>query len=346
VRPPAFHRLTLTVLLGLTGALLAPARAGAATPAEEAEALVRQGNQLRSAGDDQNALPLFEKAVQVHPSYRTWAQLGLVEKALGRWAEADRHLTDALKGGQDPWIQKNVTVLEKTLAEVKRQVARIEITGEPVGAEVLVNGRPVGKVPLPQPVRVNAGTVDIELRAPGYKPTLRTVAVVGLQYQPVVIRLEREGTGDSSASPPPGGGPLSLGMDADRPVQPWRPWAVGGALAGAAVGIGVGVLGAVNHDQKVTDFNKYPCAEAPDGSIVNKNTGVKDQKCANLRASYKNAKTMAIVGFTAGAALGATALVLYLTTPSGGGGGETAMATAPVCAAGPGLVGLGCTLRF
>ena len=127
-----------------------------------------------------------------------------MEKALGRWAEADRHLTDALKGGQDPWIQKNVTVLEKTLAEVKRQVARIEITGEPVGAEVLVNGRPVGKVPLPQPVRVNAGTVDIELRAPGYKPTLRTVAVVGLQYQPVVIRLEREGSGGQRCAAPAG----------------------------------------------------------------------------------------------------------------------------------------------
>ena len=326
-------RLTLVVLFGFTGAAqLAPDTAWAATPAEEAEALVRQGNQLRSAGDDQSALPLFEKAVAVHPSPRTWAQLGLVEKALGRWAEADRHLTDALRGGnQDPWIQKNLAVLEKTLAEVKRQVARIEITGEPVGADVLVNGRLVGKVPLPQPVRVNAGTVDIELRAPGYKPTLRTVAVVGLQYQPVVIRLEREGTSDSAAPPPAGMGPLSLGSDAGGAAQPWRPWAIGGALAGSAVGIGVGVLGALQHDQKVTDFNKRPCAEALDGAIVNKTTGMKDQTCANLHASYKNAKTMAIVGFTAGAALGVTALILYLTTPdSGGGSSETAMATPAV----------------
>ena len=102
----------------------------------------------------------------------------------------------------------------------------------------------------------------------------------------------------------------------------------------------------MNHDQKVTDFNKRPCAEAPDGSIVNKTTGMKDQTCANLRASYKNAKTMAIVGFTAGAALGVTALVLYLTTPPWRRGRETAMATGPVCTAGPGQVGLGCTLRF
>ena len=132
---------------------------------------------------------------------------------------------------------------------------------------------------------------------------------------------------------------------AGRAPEPWRPWAIGGALAGSAVGIGVGVLGALQHDQKVSDFNKRPCAEALDGSIVNKTTGVKDQTCANLHASYKNAKTMAIVGFTAGAALGVTALILYLTTPDSGGGSETAMAV-PLCAGGPGQVGVGCTIRF
>jgi hypothetical protein len=171
------------------------------------------------------------------------------------------------------------------------------------------------------------------------------VAVVGLQYQPVVIRLEREGSGDSAAPPPAGGGPLSLGADSDRPAQPWRPWAIGGAVAGSAVGIGVGVLGALQHDQKVTDFNKRECAEAANGTIVIKSTGVKDQTCANLHTGYKNAKTMAIVGFTAGAALGVTALILYLTTP-GGGASETAMVNTPACSAGPGVVGLGCTLRF
>ncbi len=126
--------------------------------------------------------------------------------------------------------------------------------------------------------------------------------------------------------PPPGVGPLWLGRDTGRAPQPWRPWAIGGAVAGAAVGIGVGVLGALQHDQKVSDFNKRPCAEALDGSIVNKDTGMKDQTCANLHASYKNAKTLAIAGFTAGAALGVTALILYLTTPGAGGGWETAMA--------------------
>jgi hypothetical protein len=142
-----------------------------------------------------------------------------------------------------------------------------------------------------------------------------------------------------------GGGPLSLGADSDRPAQPWRPWAIGGAVAGSAVGIGVGVLGALQHDQKVTDFNKRECAEAANGTIVIKSTGVKDQTCANLHTGYKNAKTMAIVGFTAGAALGVTALILYLTTP-GGGASETAMVNTPACSAGPGVVGLGCTLRF
>jgi hypothetical protein len=349
VHPTVVFRLIAATLIAAAGAAFAPGHAWSATPAEQAEALVRQGNQLRSAGDDQSALPIFQKAVDIYPSPRTWAQLGLVEKALGRWADADQHLTDALKGGQDPWIQKNVRILEQTLAEAKRQVARIEITGEPAGAEVLVNGRPVGKVPLPQPIRVNAGTVDIEMRAAGYRPTLRTVSVTGLQYQPVVIRLEREGAASPGAteSPPGAVSPLAIGAGpgAEGAAQPWRPWAIGGTAAGGAIGLGLGILGVVQHDQKVTDFNKRMCQEGPGGTVVLRSTGLKDRTCSSLYADYKNARTLAIVGFAAGAALGATSLILYLTTPSSGSGSETAL-SAPLCTAGPGDLGIGCTLRF
>lgn len=349
MRIPVSCQLALTKLIVVIGlaAVVPPAlaQARAATPIEQSEQLIRQGNQLRSVGDDQNALPMFEKAVELNPTPRTWALLGLVEKALGRWSEADRHLTDALKAQQDPWIQKNVVVLEKTLADAKRQVARIEITGEPAGAEVLVNGRPVGKVPLAQPIRVNAGTVDVELRAPGYKSALRTVAVVGLQYQPVVIRLEpvAQASGDSSSGPLP---PLvSPGSGADTAGrQAWRPWAVGGALASAALGVGIGVYGVSNHERKVAEFNKN-CAVKEGGVIVNEMTGARDPKCNSLHATYTNAKTMAFIGFGAGAALGATALILYLTTPDGGSGAVASRAL-PVCTAGPGELGIGCTLRF
>src|SRR5262249_17945372 len=53
----------------------------------------------------------------------------------------------------------------------------LEVLGNPEGAEVVVDGRVVGKLPLPQPVRVNAGTVAVEVRAHGYLTIARSPAV-------------------------------------------------------------------------------------------------------------------------------------------------------------------------
>lgn len=317
------------------------ASALAATPAEEADALIARSNDLRSAGDDQGALPLLQKAVRVHPSPRTFAQLGLVEKALGRWAEADEHLTEALKSFRDPWIQKNIKVLEPTLAETKRNVGRVEITGEPDGAEVLVNGRSVGKVPLAHPVRVSAGTVDIELRAPGYQRALRTLAVAGMQYQPVVVRLERESSARAEplTTVPEAG---LRGASTDPGPEPWRRWAVGGALGGSAVGVGLGVLGLFRHNSGVNKFNRLGCFVS-DGKF-NRENSTDLGPCREAKADYENARTLSIVGFSSGAALGIAALVLHLTTPDGDSS-EPRMARAS-CAPDLANPGLACAVRF
>jgi hypothetical protein len=54
-----------------------------------------------------------------------------------------------------------------------------------------VAGRPVGRLPLATPVPVDEGAVDIEARAVGYQPMIRTVTVRGGQYQKLVLRLDR-----------------------------------------------------------------------------------------------------------------------------------------------------------
>ena len=207
---------------------------------------------------------------------------------------------------------------------------------------MLVNGRLVGKVPLAQPVRVNAGSVDVELRAPGYKPTLRTVAVAGLQYQPVVIRLERE------AGPSPEGRlamPEGIGAKGDAGEAPsgnWRPWAIGGAIGGAAVGVGAGILGLARHNADINEFNRKGCFETG-GMFVREPPNSDLGPCKTLNASAKNATTLSIVGFSAGAALGATALILFLTAPDNPGETRTAHATCVPDLARPGLA---CALRF
>jgi hypothetical protein len=234
---------------------------------------------------------------------------------------------------------------------VKRQVGRVELTGDPEGAEVLMNGKVVGKLPLPQPVRVSAGSVDLELRAPGYKPGFRTITLTGGQYQVVVMRLERESeppaasstaAADGAAAPPPG-------VHAARGSggQRWRPWVTWGALGGAVVAAGVGAYAINEHNGDVKGFNKLGCRELGSGAVSTTNPA-DNGLCAQRRADYKNDRTMAIVGFSAAGALAAAGLLLYLTTPDEGAGRERARASRPACA--PALAGgargVACALAF
>ena len=91
------------------GVAARPARAG---DSAEAEALIRQGVELRAQKKDERALPLFEKAYQVSRSPRTAGQLGLVEMALGYFVDAEKYLGEAVASPDHPWVAKNLADAE------------------------------------------------------------------------------------------------------------------------------------------------------------------------------------------------------------------------------------------
>jgi hypothetical protein len=178
-RLACFFVLALALVMGPRGA----------SAADDAEALIQKALKLRQAGDDQAARPDLRRAYEISGTPRAAAQLGMCEHALGRWAEADAHLTEALRASKDPWVAKNRAVLEGSLAVVRKFVARVEIAGAPVGAEVLINGHLAGKLPLEDAVVVNAGRVDVELRAPGHRSGNTTIEVAAGHTKSIVLRL-------------------------------------------------------------------------------------------------------------------------------------------------------------
>ena len=89
----------LTCLTSGFGWNARPARAG---DSAEAEALIRQGVELRAQKKDERALPLFEKAYQLSRTPRTAGQLGLVEIALGYFVDAEKYLSEALGSPDHP----------------------------------------------------------------------------------------------------------------------------------------------------------------------------------------------------------------------------------------------------
>jgi hypothetical protein len=143
--------------------------------ADDVDALIKHGIELRKKGQDREALAEFQKALAIQSSPKVLAQVGLAEYALGLWVSAEEHLADALKQDADPWIKRNKPALTEAAAGVAGHLSSVEVWGDPPGADVTVNGKPVGKLPSPPPARVVAGAVSLVVRAAGYEEVTRTL---------------------------------------------------------------------------------------------------------------------------------------------------------------------------
>jgi hypothetical protein len=340
---------------------VAAGAAGAGGRAAPDEELNDQGVELRRKGEDKAALEVFQKAYDLTHSPRATAQLGLAYQALGRWELAGPLLDKALQSPGDPWIKKYTRPLQEAHGVIKQHLARIELTGEPDGAEVIVNGVAAGRLPLPAALTVSVGTVDLQVRAAGFRDDIRKVTVTPYQYEHLFVRLDRlpeavtttpppvakvviatadEGPAKVEVAPPPAGGARESEVS-PRAIVKWS------ALGLAVAGLGTGVTASIIHGQKLTDFsNVYNgnCA-ANGGKGVDKTTGAPVKDCQSALDSLNGTRTWQIVGFTAAGAFAVTWLVLQLTeqaTPSK----ATATAAAWSCAPSLARAGAECALRF
>jgi tetratricopeptide (TPR) repeat protein len=224
----------------LTFAAVATAFAASAPDAwaaDDADALIQHGIELRKKGQDDAALTEFRRAYGLARTPRAAAQLGFAEQATGDWAAAEGHVQEALAAASDLWIVKNRATIEGSLRTIEQHTARIDVLGGVSGAEVEVNGRPTGKLPLGESVRVNAGAVNVVVRASGYRTVVRTVTVAPGERTKVHFVLETTGANV------PGGAEVAAKTDPTRGIQPPEPVVLDGHQRLRQVGIGVGITG-------------------------------------------------------------------------------------------------------
>lgn len=321
-----------------------PANASDAPSDEPSEAAIQRGIRLRKAGDDTGALPEFQAGYQLAHTPRAAAQLGLVEQALGHWDDAEVHLTEAIRTTGDSWVEKNRAALQKSLAVAKDHVGTLQVTGEPEGAEVYVNGRRRGQIPMSAPISVIAGDVDVEVRASGYRRAAQKVTIAAFAYRPLVIRLERlegasasavdagaaagkdqHGTGGTAATgadlavrsdvePPPAASavapsaPVATKDERRGSVWPIVGWSVAGAgVATAAVGVVEALAGQSKIDAASTDANR---ANATANSTLYMSAAAKFSDGNSQRTTGR-------VLMVAGGAAVVAGLVVALTTSHG-----------------------------
>jgi hypothetical protein len=228
-------------VIGSLGATVACVLLLAATPASasdaaEVEALIKQALDLRRQQKDPLAYPLLQKAHALGSTPRTAAQLGLVEINLGYWLDAERHLAESLAAKRDVWVHQNRAVLEQNLEKARKAIGEVLVVGTPSGAEIEVNGKAVGTLPMQAPVRLGEGPARIEVRAPGYEPATRSLSVVGGQREEIALALEPAKTAETAPVP------TSATSPAAPPEPPTRPRKQLRLLAWSAAGFATGVV--------------------------------------------------------------------------------------------------------
>jgi hypothetical protein len=214
-----------------------------AQPTDEAERWIHDGVEMRRQGNDPAAYELFQRAFVATHSPRAAAQIGLAEQALGRWVDADEHLRAAL-ASHDPWIESHRALLEDDAHFVARHVGRLQVTGT-AGAQLRLNGKAVGVLPLAEPISVVAGIVIVQARLPNSPAIVRTVVVEPDQVAREDFALEPARPALEPAPTPAPAAPAVV-KPVKRPARWRRPTTI--ALLGAGLlvmGSGGALLGTV-----------------------------------------------------------------------------------------------------
>lgn len=215
-----------------------PAKAAPAAPApalDEARQRYERALELSDEGNFDAALQEFQRAYALAPSYRILFNLGLVSVSVRDYVRAIDYLTRYLAEGGAEVEESRATEVKRQIQRLQSRIATVTIVVNGTEADVSIDDVPVGKAPLPAPIRVNAGRHKITAIATGYLPANVSIEVAGSDTRTVQLAPVRA-LATAPAAPP---------KEPSRPI-PWVGWGITAALAaGTAVtgGLALGAAG-------------------------------------------------------------------------------------------------------
>lgn len=317
------------------------ARAQGSCPAQaRADALEDEGQALRRAHRDAEALQRFEASWALCHGPRALVRRGLAEWAMGRWLDAEAHVVEGLEHREDPWVRDNRdAIMREDLAAIRTHLGSIELSGSEGRGEVWVGGRRAAEWPASGPLRVVAGESTVMVRAAGFEPWRRVVMVPagGLARESVdlvpVEAVRAPGARLGAATVPRREAPV--GPVASRPSGVLR------GLAWASSGVALAAGGAalatwLAHDGARGDFEASSCESPLDAATQARCLSIADRR-----------DTMGALAAASGIASGVFAIgavALWV----GVAGERTARRSARGLACAPtwGLAGFACAARF
>jgi SOS response regulatory protein OraA/RecX len=219
--------------IALSSASVAVADTPMAAAREDAARRYLRAVELYDDGAYAEAIVEFRRAYALSPSWKILYNIGVSALQLRDHATAMQELERYLdQGGAEVPATKREE-LRRTLAELERRVGKISIVVDRPHAEILVDDVPVGRSPLPGPIRVNVG----RRRIVGVFGTVTATKVVEIAGgEALTVRID---------APPV----VAEGPPTARAI-PWLWWGTTGVLAAGTVTMGILALRAANdHDR-------------------------------------------------------------------------------------------------
>ncbi|MCA9627070.1 MAG: hypothetical protein KC766_05375 [Myxococcales bacterium] len=271
---------SLAFALTLSAACAAPLLVSSTAHAQSADAMTemarqrfQEGVQYYDAKDYEKARAAFLQAyaLKKHPS--VLLNLAQSELRSGHEADAAQHFDQFLRENPSASAAER-SEAQKGLEAAKAKVASVPVTA-PTGAQVFVDGEPVGTAPLPAPIYLSPGNHKLEARKGSDSAVLDVTAVAGgsspqtLAFggAPAPVGVGPTAGGPGTTPPPEGGstGPqpppddgngFSVSTAGNR--EPFIDWAkkspvayVGGGLV--VVGLISGVVFALTSSANYSD---------------------------------------------------------------------------------------------
>jgi hypothetical protein len=152
------------------GLLAQPAAAqGPSDVNVQAAALYRAGVTAADEDRAEDARALLLAALRLKQHWQIAANLADAEAATDRYRDAAEHLEFALRTGGDEISPQERKRMVEIYEKARKTVGALTVRVDAPGAEVLVDGKVVGKSPLLGPIFVEAGERTIEARREGYE---------------------------------------------------------------------------------------------------------------------------------------------------------------------------------
>lgn len=183
---------TALLILAAVVLLAAPARADDTRAAKrEADRHFKTGVKLFEESKYSEALAEFEQAYALASHPLVLYNLAATHRALSQYAQAVDFYNRFLAEGKGVVKPAQLAKGQRELDDVLRLIARVDVTTEPEGARVSVDGREVGPTPLGQPLILGPGDHVVSATLAGYEPAERSVRVAAGDTLAVALTLAK-----------------------------------------------------------------------------------------------------------------------------------------------------------